>query len=86
MPSLHPLLAAATAADPYPLYSDLRRSRPFGFDPELDAWVAADAAPVDAVRALAERRLLPGGDDPFVYRASLNTRIPLFGRPAPEAA
>lgn len=55
MPSLPPILAAVTAADPYGLYAELRRSRPFGFDPELGAWVAADAAAVAAV--LAEPRL-----------------------------
>lgn len=69
------VLAAVTAADPYPFYATLREEWPFGWDPELGAFVAADAASVTA--ALAEPRLgvrPPGEPTPAV----------LAGRPCGE--
>lgn len=59
MPDLPPVLAAVTAADPYPFYAELRQSRPFGWDPALGAWVAADAAAVRAVLAESRWRVRP---------------------------
>jgi cytochrome P450 len=59
MPDLPPILAAVTAADPYPFYAELRQSRPFGWDPALGAWVAADAAAVRAVLANPHWRVRP---------------------------
>ncbi len=49
MLELPSVLAAVTAADPYPFYEELRKRRPFGWDEELGAWVAADAAAVREV-------------------------------------
>jgi cytochrome P450 len=59
MPDLPPILAAVTAADPYPYYASLRQRWPFGWDPALGAWVAADAAAVRAVLADPRWRVRP---------------------------
>ena len=59
MPALPPVLAAVTAADPYPFYAQLRQSRPFGWDPALGAFIAADAAAVRAVLADPRWRVRP---------------------------
>lgn len=59
MPELPPVLAAVTAADPYPFYEELRKSRPFGWDAALGAWVAADAAAVREVLAEPRWRVRP---------------------------
>jgi len=54
--SLPAILAAPSAADPYPFYAEILARRPFAFDDELGAFVAADGASVRAV--LADRRFL----------------------------
>ncbi|MFE0459311.1 cytochrome P450 [Kitasatospora sp. NPDC058965] len=45
--------------DPYPYYARLTAERPFGWDEQLQAWVAADAASVTAALAAAELRVRP---------------------------
>ncbi|MER6299983.1 cytochrome P450 [Kitasatospora sp. NPDC001539] len=45
--------------DPYPYYARLTAERPFGWDEQLQAWVAADAASVTAALSAAELRVRP---------------------------
>ncbi|MFJ9691404.1 cytochrome P450 [Kitasatospora sp. NPDC101183] len=45
--------------DPYPFYARLTAERPFGWDEQLQAWVAADAASVTAALTAAELRVRP---------------------------
>jgi len=61
MSALPPILAAVAAADPYPFYAELRR-RSFFFDEALGAWVAADAAAVEAVLADPRLRVRPAAE------------------------
>ncbi len=61
MPELPSVLAAVTAADPYPFYEDLRKKRPSAGTKSLGAWVAADAAAVREVLAEPRWRVRPEG-------------------------
>lgn len=50
---------AATHADPYAWYAELRRNAPLFFDPTLKLWIASDATAVAAVFAHADCRVRP---------------------------
>lgn len=58
---MHPLLAAPSHADPYPLYANLRARHPGGFyrDDELALWVACSADAVAAVLRHPALRVRP---------------------------
>lgn len=50
---------AATHADPYAWYAELRSNAPLFFDPNLKLWIASSAAAVSAVFAHADCRVRP---------------------------
>lgn len=52
-------LEAVVAADPYPYYASLVRERPFAYDGDIGAWVAAGAVQVDAVLRHPDLRVRP---------------------------
>ncbi|MBY8937570.1 cytochrome P450 [Pseudomonas fluorescens] len=52
-------ISAATHADPYPYYAELRAGGGLMFDPELKLWVASSARAVCAVLAHADCRVRP---------------------------
>jgi len=54
-------LSAIQTDDPYPYYARLTAERPFGFDSEIGAWVAADAAAVRAAFEAPGLRVRPEG-------------------------
>lgn len=58
---MHPLLAAPSHADPYPLYATLRAASPQGFhhDDDLKLWVASSAQAVEAVLRHPSLRVRP---------------------------
>ncbi|GAB3651920.1 cytochrome P450 family protein [Glycomyces tarimensis] len=56
-------LSAIQADDPYAYYARLTAERPFAFDAEIGAWVAADAEAVATAFNAAELRVRPSGDE-----------------------
>jgi cytochrome P450 len=58
---MHPLLAAPSQPDPYPLYAALRAASPSGLhrDEELKLWVASSAGAVEAVLRHPALRVRP---------------------------
>ncbi|HEX6870661.1 MAG TPA: cytochrome P450 [Micromonosporaceae bacterium] len=52
-------ITAVTAPDPYPYYAGLVADRPFGWDAELELWVAASAAAVTEVLGATALRVRP---------------------------
>lgn len=61
---MHPLLAAPSAADPYPLYAALRAASPQGFhhDDALKLWIASSAQAVEAVLRHPALRVRPAAE------------------------
>ncbi|ROH77516.1 cytochrome P450 [Lonsdalea populi] len=56
--TLNPL-SAIQHENPYGWYDSLTREQPFGFDPALKLWIAADAASVTAVLEAAQLQVRP---------------------------
>ncbi|MCH7230951.1 cytochrome P450 [Glycomyces sp. L485] len=68
-------LSAIQADDPYSYYARLTAERPFGFDDEIGAWVAADAEAVQTAFNASRLRVRPSGNA---------VPAPIAGTPAGE--
>jgi len=72
-------ISAATHADPYPYYAELRTAGGLTFHPDLKLWVASSARAVCAVLAHAECRVRPT-QEPVPKAIAGNTAGKVFGQ------